>query len=411
MNNWEKVRDDFPILKQRINGERLAYLDNAATAQRPTPVLNDLLHFYQHDNANVHRGVHTLAMRATAQYEQARRVVQHFIHAQSAKEIIFTMGTTDGLNLVAATYGRDHINAGDEIVISIAEHHSNLVPWQQLAIEKHAVLKYIGLTADGELDLADARRQITDKTKLVAVTHASNVLGTVTPLQEITKIAHQHGAIVVGDGAQAVPHFTVDVTKLGVDFYAFSGHKMMSAMGIGVLYGRQELLDHMRPYQFGGEMISTVQRQSTIFAEPPYKFEAGTQNVAGAISLASAINYLQHFGMQQVEEHEHQLVAAALPRLLAEDHVTVYGPHDPVKRSGVISFNIDGLHPHDVATALDMEGIAVRAGHHCAEPLMGELGTTATVRASFYLYNDLTDVEQLIHGIQATKEFFHVGTI
>lgn len=411
MSNWEKVRDDFPILKQRVNGERLAYLDNAATAQRPTPVLNDLLHFYQHDNANVHRGVHTLAMRATEQYEAARQTVQHFIHAQSPKEIIFTKGTTDGLNLVASTYGREHIHAEDEIVISIAEHHSNLVPWQQLAIEKHAVLKYIGLTADGELDLDDAQQKITDKTKIVAVTHASNVLGTATPLKEITRIAHQHGAVVVGDGAQAVPHFAVDVTDLGVDFYAFSGQKMMSSMGVGVLYGRQELLSQMPPYQFGGEMISTVKRQSTIFAEPPYKFEAGTQNVAGAISLASAIKYLNQLGMDKVEQHEQQLVVVALPRLLAEDHVTVYGPHDPAKHTGVISFNIEGLHPHDVATALDMEGIAVRAGHHCAEPLMGELDTTATVRASFYLYNDLDDVDQLIHGIQETKEFFHVGTV
>lgn len=410
MNTWTNLRHDFPILQQRVNGERLAYLDNAATAQRPTPVIKELVDFYQHDNANVHRGVHTLTTRATERYETARHTVQHFIHAKSAKEIIFTKGTTDALNLVAATYGRQHVHPGDEIVVSIAEHHSNLVPWQQLAHEKGATLKYIGLTADGELDMADARKQITDKTKIVAVTHASNVLGIKTPLKQLAGLAHQHGAIIVGDGAQAVPHFAVDVAELDVDFYAFSGHKMMSAMGIGVLYGRLNLLKEMPPYQFGGEMISRVQQQSTIFAETPYKFEAGTQNVAGAISLAKAIDYLRQLQMARVADHEHRLVANALPRLLAEAHVTVYGPADPARHTGVIAFNIDGLHPHDVATALDMEGVAVRAGHHCAEPLMDCLGVTATVRASFYVYNNQQDIDQLIHGIRETKEFFHVGT-
>lgn len=411
MTEWDDVRQDFPILQQRVNGERLAYLDNAATTQRPTRVLNDLIRFYQHDNANVHRGVHTLAVRATNQYEDARRVVQQFINAADAREIIFTRGATEGLNLVAATYGRQHVHEGDEIVVSIAEHHSNLVPWQQLAIATGASLKYIGLTATGELDLASAEKQITDRTKIVAVAHASNVLGTITPLQQLATLAHQHGAVIVADGAQAVPHFPVDVQQLGVDFYAFSGHKMLSGMGIGVLYGRYDLLAAMPPYQFGGEMISSVRQQSTTFAEPPFKFEAGTPNVAGAISLASAIRYLQGLGMAEVERHERELVANALPRLLAEDHVTVYGPHDPAKHTGVIAFNITGLHPHDVATALDMEGVAIRAGHHCAQPLMGYLGVTATARASFYLYNNQQDVDQLIHAIKETKEFFHVGSI
>lgn len=411
MSKWDNIRSDFPILEQRVNGERLAYLDNAATTQLPTPVLNDLMHFYQHDNANVHRGVHTLAVRATTQYEEARKVVQHFINAADAREIIFTRGATEGLNLVAATYGRQHVHAGDEIVVSIAEHHSNLVPWQQLAIATGASLKYIGLTAAGSLDLNSAEKQITDRTKIVAVTHASNVLGTKTPLKKLAVLAHQHGAIIVADGAQAVPHFAVDVQQLGVDFYAFSGHKMMSGMGIGVLYGRYDLLQAMPPYQFGGEMISTVSQQATTFAEPPHKFEAGTPNVAGAISLASAMDYLQQLGMVNVERHEQELVETALPRLLAEDYVTVYGPHDPVKHTGVISFNITGLHPHDVATALDMEGVAIRAGHHCAEPLMDQLGVTATARASFYVYNSQQDVDQLIDAIRETKEFFHIGTI
>lgn len=406
----EAIRKDFPILSQKVNGERLAYLDNAATAQRPNPVLKRLMNFYQNDNANVHRGVHTLAERATSEYEDARKEVQKFIHAKSDSEIVFTKGTTDSLNLIASTFGEQHIHAGDEIVISIAEHHSNLVPWQQLAIKKRATLKFIELTADGELDLDDASRKITDNTKIVAVTHASNVLGTVSPLKQLAEIAHEHGAVFVGDGAQAVPHFPVDVQDLDVDFYAFSGHKMMSPMGIGVLYGKQELLDGMPPYQYGGEMISEVFRDHTIFAEPPYKFEAGTQNVAGAIGLGAAIDYLNQIGLNNIQEHEQKLVANLLPRLESMDDVVVYGPKDPEKHSGVISFNIHGLHPHDAATALDMDGVAVRAGHHCAEPLMKDLGIVATARASFYLYNNMDDVDQLVDAIKDTKEFFHIGT-
>lgn len=406
----EAIRKDFPILSQKVNGERLAYLDNAATAQRPNPVLKRLMNFYQNDNANVHRGVHTLAERATSEYEEAREKVQNFIHAKYNSEIVFTKGTTDSLNLIASTFGEQHIHAGDEIVISIAEHHSNLVPWQQLAIKKHATLKFIELTTDGELDLDDASRKITDKTKIVAVTHASNVLGTVSPLKQLAEIAHEHGAVFVGDGAQSVPHFPVDVQDLDVDFYAFSGHKMMSPMGIGVLYGKQKLLDEMPPYQYGGEMISEVYRDHTIFAEPPYKFEAGTQNVAGAIGLGAAIDYLNQIGLDNIQEHEQKLVANLLPRLESMDDVVVYGPKDPEKHSGVISFNIQGLHPHDAATALDMDGVAVRAGHHCAEPLMKDLGIVATARASFYLYNNMDDVDQLVDAIKDTKEFFHIGT-
>lgn len=405
------AQNDFPILNQQVNDERLAYLDNAATTQRPRQVLAALQHFYEHDNANVHRGVHTLAERATKDYEDARVKVQHFINAASADEIIFTKGCTDSLNMIAATYGEANVSAGDEIVISIMEHHSNLIPWQQLARRKHATLKYIGLNDQGRLDMEDARQKITDKTKIVAVTHASNVLGTVTPLKELAKLAHQHGAVIVGDGAQAVPHMPVNVQDLGVDFYAFSGHKMMSPMGIGVLYGKRQLLDEMTPYQYGGEMISDVTRERTIFAETPYKFEAGTQNVAGAIGLGKAIDYLEGLGMDRVQEHEQKLVDYVLPKLEAIDHLQVYGPQDPAKHSGVIAFNLEGLHPHDLATALDMDGVAVRAGHHCAEPLMQDLGVTATARASFYLYNNREDADQLVDAIKDAKEFFKIGTV
>ena len=405
------LRADFPILDQRVNDEPLVYLDNADTAQRPTPVLKQVLDFYQTDNANVHRGVHTLAERATADYEAARDRVQKFIHAKKREEVIFTKGCTDSLNLVAATYGEQNIQAGDEIVISIMEHHSNLIPWQQLALKKGATLKYIGLTKEGEWDLADAVAKITDRTKIVAVTHASNVMGTVTPLKQLAKLAHQHGAIIVGDGAQAVPHMKVDVTELDVDFYAFSGHKMMSPTGIGVLYGKQALLEAIPPYQYGGEMIGTVTEQASTWAALPYKFEAGTQNIAGAVGLGAAIDYLTVIGMDQVEAHERVLVQTVLPQLLAIEGLTVYGPTDPAKHTGVISFNLGHLHPHDLATALDMEGVAVRAGHHCAQPLMNYLGLEASARASFYLYNTAADAEKLVSALKEAKEFFRIGTI
>jgi cysteine desulfurase/selenocysteine lyase len=409
-NSINNARADFPILDQQVNDERLAYLDNAATVQRPTPVLQKLMDFYQHDNANVHRGVHTLAERATKDYEQARVKVQHFINAQSSDEVIFTKGCTDGLNLVASTYGEQNVHSGDEIVISIMEHHSNLIPWQQLAIKKGATLKYIGLTPDGELDMQDAARQITDKTKIVAVAHASNVLGVVNPLRKLAELAHSHGAVLVGDGAQAVPHMPVDVSALDVDFYAFSGHKMMSPMGIGVLYGKADLLRAMPPYQYGGEMIGDVHRQKSTWADIPFKFEAGTQNIAGAVGLGAAVDYLEELGMENVQQAEQDLVDYVLPQLEELPYVTVYGPQDPSHHTGVIAFNLDGLHPHDVATALDMDGVAVRAGHHCAQPLMEELGLTATARASFYFYNTKQDADQLIKAIKETKEFFNGGT-
>lgn len=410
VKSFEALRRDFPGLNQRVNGEPLVYLDSAATAQRPLPVLERVRDFYLHDNANVHRGIHTLATRATVDYEAARAKVQHFIHAPRREEVIFTAGCTAALNLVAATYGEQVVHAGDEIVLSIMEHHSNLVPWQQLARRKGARLKYIGLTPSGELDLADAERQITNRTKVVAVTHASNVLGVVNPVRHLATLAHAHGAVLVVDGAQAVPHQPVDVAALGADFYAFSGHKLMSPTGVGVLYGQAELLDQMPPDQFGGEMIASVHEQESTWAPLPAKFEAGTPNIAGAIGLGAAIDYLTALGMDRVAAHERGLVRDLLPRLVAIPGVTVYGPQNPERHTGVLAFNLAGLHPHDLATALDMEGVAVRAGHHCAQPLMEALGVAATARASLYLYNTKEDGDRLLAALQATKEFFHLGT-
>ncbi|WP_195701509.1 aminotransferase class V-fold PLP-dependent enzyme [Companilactobacillus futsaii] len=405
---FQKIRDDFPILKQRINDEPLVYLDSAATSQKPQAVIDAVADYYQTINANTHRSVYTLGQRATDQYELARKKIQNFINAQFSKEVIFTKGTTDSLNLVASTYGEDNIQAGDEIVITYMEHHSNLIPWQQLAIKKHVVLKYIELTSDGQLDMTDAVNKITDKTKIVAVAHASNVLGVTNDIKKLAQIAHSHNAVIVVDGAQAVPHQPVDVQELNADFYAFSGHKMLSPMGIGVLYGKKELLEQMSPYQFGGEMINSVEKFNSTWSELPWKFEAGTQNVSGAIGLGKAIDYLNNVGMEEIAEYEQELVDYALPRLLNIKGLTIYGPHDSHNHNAVISFNFNNLHPHDVATAFDMDGVAVRAGHHCAQPLMKYLGVVATVRASFYFYNTKADVDKLLQAIADTKEFFRV---
>ena len=405
---FQKIRDDFPILKQRINNELLVYLDSAATSQKPQTVIDTVTNYYQTINANAHRSVYTLGQRATDEYESARKKVQHFINAQSSKEIIFTKGTTDSLNLVASTYGEANIQAGDEIVITYMEHHSNLIPWQQLAIRKQAVLKYIELTDDGQLDMDDAVNKITDKTKIVAVAHASNVLGVTNDIKKLAQITHSHNAVIVVDGAQAVPNQPVDVQKLDADFYAFSGHKMLSPMGIGVLYGKKELLEQTSPYQFGGEMINSVDKFDSTWSELPWKFEAGTQNVSGAIGLGKAIDYLNNLGMENIAEYEQELVDYALPKLLSIEGLTVYGPHDSKNHNAVISFNLNDLHPHDVATAFDMDGVSVRAGHHCAQPLMKYLGVVATVRASLYFYNTKADVDKLLQAITDTKEFFRV---
>ena len=405
----EKWRADFPILHQVVNDEPLVYLDNAATSQKPTAVLDALEAYYRTSNANVHRGVHTLAERATTQYENARETVRRFIHANETAEVLFTRGTTTGLNWLSQSLGEAVIEPGDEIVISYMEHHSNIIPWQQLAKRKQSTLKYIELTEDGQLDMDDARKQITDKTKIVSLTHVSNVLGVVNPIKELAALVHDKGGVMVVDGAQAAPHMPVDVQALDADFYAFSGHKMLAPTGIGVLYGKREWLEGIEPVEFGGEMIDFVGLEDSTWKELPWKFEAGTPNMAGAIGLAKAIDYLESIGMREIMDHEQEIVDYVMPKLEQIEGLTIFGPKDPKDRTGVIAFNIDGVHPHDVATAMDMEGVAVRAGHHCAQPLMNYLSQPATARASFYLYNTLADADKFVEALIATKEFFSYG--
>lgn len=400
----EILQRDFPILDQIVNDEPLVYLDNAATTQKPTQVLEAIAAYYEKDNANVHRGVHTLAERATAAYEAARERVCSFIHAASTKEVLFTRGTTTGLNWVAR-YAESVLQRGDEVLISVMEHHSNIIPWQEACKKTGARLIYAYLK-DGMLDLADFRSKLTEKTRFVALAHVSNVLGVVNPIKEIAELVHQANALLVVDGAQSVPHMKIDVQDLDVDFFAFSGHKMLGTTGIGVLYGKEELLEQMSPVEFGGEMIDFVYEQEATWKGLPWKFEAGTPNIAGAIGLAVAIDYLDKIGMETVHQYEQELIAYVFPKLQAVEGLTIYGSEDLTQRSGVISFNLAGLHPHDVATALDYEGVAVRAGHHCAQPLLSYLGVAATVRASFYLYNTKADCDKLVEALQKTKEFF-----
>lgn len=411
MADFATLRNEFPILFQEVNDEPLVYLDNAATTQKPTAVLDVLQHYYEHDNANVHRGVHTLAERATKDYEAAREKVRQFINAKESAEVLFTRGTTTGLNWLARSLEAPFVKAGDEIVISYMEHHSNIIPWQQLAKRVGATLRYIPITEAGFLDLAEAKKIINDKTAIVSIAHVSNVLGVVNPIAELAELAHQHHALMVVDGAQSTPHMQVDVQKLDADFFAFSGHKMCGPTGIGVLYGKRELLEQMEPVEFGGEMIDFVDLYDSTWKELPWKFEAGTPNIAGAIALGAAVDYLTGIGMDAIHRYEQELVDYVLPKLQAIDGVTTYGPQAAKDHTGVIAFNLDGLHPHDVATALDMEGVAVRAGHHCAQPLLKYLKVPATARASFYFYNTKADADRLIEAIQATKEFFKNGAI
>ena len=401
----EKIRKDFPILDQIVNDEPLVYLDNAATTQKPKAVLEAVNRYYQEDNANVHRGVHTLAERATASYEAARETVCRFINASSTKEVLFTRGTTTGLNWIGR-FAEEILEEGDEVLISIMEHHSNILPWQEACRKAGAKLVYVYLK-DGGLDLEDFRKKLTDRTKFVSIAHASNVLGVINPVQEIAQLAHEKGAIVVVDGAQSVPHMKIDVQKLDADFFVFSGHKMAGPTGIGVLYGKEQYLNQMSPVEFGGEMIDFVYEQSATWKELPWKFEAGTPNMAGAIGLAAAIDYLEAIGMDAIERHEQDLIAYVFPKLQAIEGLKIYGSQDLAKRSGVISFNLGDLHPHDLATALDYEGVAVRAGHHCAQPLIQYLGVPATARASFYLYNTKEDCDKLVEALIKTKEFFN----
>lgn len=405
MIDVEKIRKDFPILDQIVNDEPLVYLDNAATTQKPKVVLEAVNRYYQEDNANVHRGVHTLAERATASYEGARETVRRFINATSTKEVLFTRGTTTGLNWIGR-FAEEILEEGDEVLISIMEHHSNILPWQEACRKTGAKLVYVYLK-DGGLDLEDFRKKLTNRTKFVSIAHASNVLGVINPVQEIAQLAHEKGAIVVVDGAQSVPHMKIDVQTLDADFFVFSGHKMAGPTGVGVLYGKEQYLNQMSPVEFGGEMIDFVYEQSATWKELPWKFEAGTPNMAGAIGLAAAIDYLEAIGMDAIERHEQDLIAYVFPKLQAIEGLKIYGSQDLAKRSGVISFNLGDLHPHDLATALDYEGVAVRAGHHCAQPLIQYLEVPATARASFYLYNTKEDCDKLVEALIKTKEFFN----
>lgn len=401
----ERIRKDFSILDQVVNDEPLVYLDNAATTQKPQQVLEVLADYYQKDNANVHRGVHTLSERATARYEAARQKVADFIQAKSSKEILFTRGTTTSLNWVAQ-FAKEILQPDQEVIISVQEHHSNIIPWQQACQQTGAKLRYVTLK-DGELDVDNLKSMLSEKTKFVSLAHVSNVLGGVVPIGEIAELVHEVGAYLVVDGAQSVPHMAVNVQELDVDFYAFSGHKMLGPTGIGVLYGKEELLNLMSPVEFGGEMIDFVYEQSATWKELPWKFEAGTPNIAGAIGLGAAIDYLTEIGMDAIQAHEAELVDYVFPKLQAIPGLTIYGSQDLSKRTGVIAFNLDDLHPHDVATALDYEGVAVRAGHHCAQPLLRYLQVPATVRASFYIYNTKADCDKLVEAIIKTKEFFN----
>ena len=403
-----KIRQDFAILDQVVNDEPLVYLDNAATTQKPQVVLDALMTYYHEDNANVHRGVHTLAERATAAYEASREKLRQFINAKSTKEVLFTRGTTTGLNWVGR-FAEQVLEPGDEVVISIMEHHSNIIPWQEACKKAGAKLVYAYLK-DGQLDMEDLANKITEKTKFVSLAQVSNVLGCINPVKEIAKLAHQVGAYMVVDGAQSAPHMAIDVQDLDCDFFTLSGHKMLGPTGIGVLYGKEEILNQMNPIEFGGEMIDFVYEQEATWKELPWKFEAGTPNIAGAIALGAAVDYLSALGMENVHAYEQELVDYVLPKLHEIEGLTVYGPENPSQHAGVIAFNIDGLHPHDVATALDYEGVAVRAGHHCAQPLINHLGISSAARASFYIYNTKEDCDKLVEAILATKEFFS-GTL
>lgn len=403
-----QIREQFPILHQEINGHPLVYLDNAATSQKPQVVIDAVKRYYEWENSNVHRGVHTLGSRATDAYEGAREKVARFINAESSEQIIFTRGTTTALNLVASSYARSVCGPGDEIVLTEMEHHSNLIPWQQVAIATGATLKYIPLQPDGTIRVEDVEALVTDRTKLVAIAYVSNVMGVIHPVKQIAEIAHRHGAVIVVDGAQSTPHMKVDVQDIGCDFYALSGHKMCAPTGIGALYGKKALLEAMEPIEFGGEMINDVGLYESTWKELPWKFEGGTPIIAGAVGLGAAIDFLQEIGMDAVEQHEEKLAAYAMNRLSELEGVTIYGPRE--RRVGLVTFNLGDIHPHDVATVLDAQGIAIRAGHHCCQPLMRWLKVSSTARASFYLYNTEEDVDRLVSALIQTKEYFGDAT-
>jgi cysteine desulfurase/selenocysteine lyase len=404
VGDGRRLRDDFPILSQTVNGRPLVYLDNAASAQKPRAVLDAMRNAYEADYANVHRGVHTLSQRATEAFEAARRNVARFINARRASEIVFVRGATEAINLVAATFGRKMLQAGDEIIISELEHHSNIVPWQLLRDEREVVLKVAPIDDAGNLLLGRFADLLSPRTRLVAMTHVSNALGTITPIAEIIRLAHGAGALVLVDGCQAVPHKQVDVQAIGADFYAFSGHKLYGPTGIGVLYGREEILNSLPPYQGGGEMILSVAFERTTFKKAPYRFEAGTPAIVEAIGLGAAVDYLEKIGLDRIRAHEHALLEYATERLSALPRLRLVGT--AARKAAIASFVIDGVHPHDVGTILDQTGVAIRAGHHCAQPLMHRLGLSATARASFGLYNTVDDVDALADGLQVVLELF-----
>ena len=400
----ERVRRDFPILSETVYGKPLVYLDSAATSQKPQQVIDAMSRFFSKDNANVHRGVHYLSERATEAYEGARAKMQRFLNAEHAHEIIFVRGTTEAVNLVAQTYGKAHVGEGDEVLITAMEHHSNIVPWQMLCEEKHARLRVAPINDAGELLLEELESLIGPKTKLVAVTHVSNVLGTVNPIRRIVEMAHARGVRVLVDGAQAAPHLKVDVQALGCDFYAFSGHKMYGPTGIGVLYGKSELLEEMPPYQGGGDMILSVSFEKTVYNKPPNKFEAGTPNMAGAVGLAAAVDFLAGLNHDALVAHEHDLLAYGTRALFEVPGLRLIGTAH--SKASVISFVLDDIHPHDIGTILDREGIAIRTGHHCAQPLMKRLGVVATARASLACHSTHQDIDALAAGLAKVREVF-----
>jgi cysteine desulfurase / selenocysteine lyase len=398
----EKVRRDFPVLDQAVHGKPLVYLDNAATTQKPLAVIEAIENYYRHDNSNIHRGVHALSERATEHYEKVRGMAQRFLNAADLKEIIFVRGTTEAINLVAQTYGRKNVGGGDEVLITAMEHHSNIVPWQMLCEEKGAKLRVAPINDQGELLMDEFERLLGPRTRMVAVSHLSNALGTINPIREITRMAHARNVPVLVDGAQAAPRMAVDVRELDCDFYAISGHKMYGPTGIGVLYGKARLLEAMPPYQGGGDMIASVSFDKTVYNRLPYKFEAGTPNIADTIGLGAAIAYLEQLGLDQIERHEHDLLSYATRQVSAIPGIEVVGTAK--EKAGVLSFTMGPIHPHDIGTILDQEGIAVRTGHHCAQPVMQRFGIPATARASFGLYNTREEVDVLVAGIHKVIE-------
>ncbi|MDU3348853.1 cysteine desulfurase [Clostridium sp.] len=405
MNNRNFLKD-FPTLNKERNGKRIVYLDSAATTQKPISVINSIKNYYEQSNANPHRGAYELSVLATEAYDEAREKVKKFINAKYREEIIFTKNATESFNLLAMSYGMNFISEGDEIVISIAEHHSNLIPWQQVAKAKGAILKYMYTDENGEITEDEVRSKISEKTKIVSITHVSNALGTINPVKEIAEYAHSKGAIVIVDGAQSVPHMKVDVRDIDADFLVIAGHKLLAPMGIGVLYGKKELLEKMPPLMFGGDMVEYVYEQETTFNVLPYKFEAGTQNVEGAVGLSKAIDYLNEIGMDNIEKIEKELMTYAYEEMSKLEYVKIYGPKDIEKRGGVLSFEIDGVHPHDVASIFDTFGVCIRAGNHCAQPLMRYMGINSTSRASLYFYNTKEDVDRLIEAVKQTYDMF-----